>query len=404
MPAIVSCPNCNRKLRVPDELLGRRIKCPGCASTFAAAGDQSPSRKPPSEEDSLKSASPEPNRRSAAKDDIQEESDYRGTGAPVQRRRRKEEADDDEDDAGDDDRNRRRRRRRAEEVNDDEDAANVDDRRPRRRRPRTNWPRLRQGITLVLASWLVLIGSVIVAIIGGMLIACAGAPALNKALASGGPGNKPGNVGSSGFAALGGLAMLVVVFAIPFLFQTLKVLGYVFCLSAPRKHAARILAIVTLSLGGAALACFLLGTCAGGLGGFSTAGRGLIGNSAGVLSILFGLLRGVLVLAEYIVFLFFLRAVCLAVDDEFQASRVVAFMVGIVAFICVTLVSIFGLPIIMRAMVDISGNAGGQGLTTAGYLALAWFGILGLAFLGMVGWYIVLLFQVRAAIGDRIDS
>jgi len=36
MPAIVDCPSCNRKLRIPDELLGRKVKCPTCSTTFDA--------------------------------------------------------------------------------------------------------------------------------------------------------------------------------------------------------------------------------------------------------------------------------------------------------------------------------------------------------------------------------
>src|SRR5207245_719685 len=36
MPEIfVSCPQCERPLRVPDELVGRPAKCPACGLTFA---------------------------------------------------------------------------------------------------------------------------------------------------------------------------------------------------------------------------------------------------------------------------------------------------------------------------------------------------------------------------------
>ena len=30
MPSIVACPSCSRKLRVPEDLLGTRVKCPTC--------------------------------------------------------------------------------------------------------------------------------------------------------------------------------------------------------------------------------------------------------------------------------------------------------------------------------------------------------------------------------------
>src|SRR5437660_9135178 len=36
MPEIIDCPQCERKLRVPDDLLGRAVKCPTCGVTFTA--------------------------------------------------------------------------------------------------------------------------------------------------------------------------------------------------------------------------------------------------------------------------------------------------------------------------------------------------------------------------------
>jgi predicted Zn finger-like uncharacterized protein len=36
MPEIVNCPQCERQLRVPEELIGKKVKCPTCGSTFAA--------------------------------------------------------------------------------------------------------------------------------------------------------------------------------------------------------------------------------------------------------------------------------------------------------------------------------------------------------------------------------
>jgi len=36
MATIVDCPSCSRKLRVPEELLGKKVKCPTCSGTFDA--------------------------------------------------------------------------------------------------------------------------------------------------------------------------------------------------------------------------------------------------------------------------------------------------------------------------------------------------------------------------------
>jgi len=37
MPSVVACPSCQRQLRVPEELLGRKVECPNCGSTFESA-------------------------------------------------------------------------------------------------------------------------------------------------------------------------------------------------------------------------------------------------------------------------------------------------------------------------------------------------------------------------------
>ena len=53
MPEVVNCPQCDRKLRVPEELLGKKVKCPTCGNTFTAtagaavAGESAPAPPPP---------------------------------------------------------------------------------------------------------------------------------------------------------------------------------------------------------------------------------------------------------------------------------------------------------------------------------------------------------------------
>src|SRR5437773_6137619 len=44
MATTATCPQCSRQLRVPDELLGRLVKCPSCSTTFTAstAADEPP--------------------------------------------------------------------------------------------------------------------------------------------------------------------------------------------------------------------------------------------------------------------------------------------------------------------------------------------------------------------------
>src|ERR1051326_7157102 len=42
MPLTATCPNCSTKLRVPDELAGRRVKCSKCGTISPAGGGPEP--------------------------------------------------------------------------------------------------------------------------------------------------------------------------------------------------------------------------------------------------------------------------------------------------------------------------------------------------------------------------
>ena len=92
MPIQISCPSCQRQLRVPDNLMGKTVKCPSCQTAFEAVAEQAPPSAPAEEEP--------PRRRAEREESYQEE-------APVRRSRRSR---DDDDDDLDDDRPRRRRR------------------------------------------------------------------------------------------------------------------------------------------------------------------------------------------------------------------------------------------------------------------------------------------------------
>ena len=93
MPIQLTCPACQRQLRVPDNLVGQMVKCPGCKEAFKAVVEEAPpepppSRRPPDDDDRYRDEAPPPERR-------------------VSRR------DDDDLDEGDDDRGERRSRRRS---------------------------------------------------------------------------------------------------------------------------------------------------------------------------------------------------------------------------------------------------------------------------------------------------
>jgi predicted Zn finger-like uncharacterized protein len=54
MPIIVACPSCSGKLRVADELLGGKVRCPACNAIFTAESPPAPSDLGPEPESSWK--------------------------------------------------------------------------------------------------------------------------------------------------------------------------------------------------------------------------------------------------------------------------------------------------------------------------------------------------------------
>jgi predicted Zn finger-like uncharacterized protein len=62
MPMVIDCPSCNRKLNVPESLLGQLVKCPTCGATFTAVdkGPAIPSTPPPPEDPTYQPVDPDP--------------------------------------------------------------------------------------------------------------------------------------------------------------------------------------------------------------------------------------------------------------------------------------------------------------------------------------------------------
>jgi hypothetical protein len=47
MPIQINCPSCKGTVRVPEDLLGKRVQCPRCQATFVAEVDDEPRPTPP---------------------------------------------------------------------------------------------------------------------------------------------------------------------------------------------------------------------------------------------------------------------------------------------------------------------------------------------------------------------
>jgi predicted Zn finger-like uncharacterized protein len=135
MPEIISCPDCARQLRVPDNLIGKKVKCPGCNVMFtaAAAGPQAV----------------------VTREDYQE----------VRPRRREEEYDDrprrrPRDDYGDEEYDRPRRR----QYDDEYDGYREDP-----RRQRIGWRKVCTGINIYTIALWIWSGALVLMLLGLLL-------------------------------------------------------------------------------------------------------------------------------------------------------------------------------------------------------------------------------------------
>jgi predicted Zn finger-like uncharacterized protein len=94
MPNTIHCPSCNRELRVPDDLLGKKVKCPACSTTFTAsvAGPEPATQAAPAPLVLQESEPSEPARRRPVPDEQVDEGgaydqDYEPSARPPSARR-----------------------------------------------------------------------------------------------------------------------------------------------------------------------------------------------------------------------------------------------------------------------------------------------------------------------------
>jgi predicted Zn finger-like uncharacterized protein len=66
---MTSCPSCSKQLKVPDELIGRQVKCPACGTQFTAMGASSPGAIPSADQPRLEPAVGQPGGGYAGYDD-----------------------------------------------------------------------------------------------------------------------------------------------------------------------------------------------------------------------------------------------------------------------------------------------------------------------------------------------
>ncbi|MFO0876176.1 MAG: hypothetical protein U0840_02295 [Gemmataceae bacterium] len=456
MPEITSCPACDRKLRVPDEYVNKKVRCPGCGGMFNAVPltvPPAPSEPPPREEEPRPSrgdreSRPErdeptesrrgPERRRDRDEDNYEEDDPRPRGRPVRsdgfsdrrssrsgsdrdrdldddrpRRRTRQDDDDEDRDAPrrvrrDDDDDRPRRSRRDDDYDDD-----YGPRPPRREDVRKGWRGTRMGLHLVvIAGWLQLATyAVIILGVGVLLIVGVGTAAAFLQGGGAGPGQGPNPAAASGLIGLvGGFCIfLMVVGLLGFAEFVLRLVGIGMCMQVPasRNSSARGLAIAALSCAGAAVVINIGGSFLSGMGG-GLGGQGGLALAMTGTGNAFGWISNLLTLAGFICWMLCLRAICLDLRNTELAGRVVTVLISLLAYgfvagmILVVMVFAVGLGIFTAAQGGPGGPNAARAATaaTGGMIALCVVGLLlFLVHIGLYVWYILTVQQVR----DHVD-
>jgi hypothetical protein len=401
MPEIISCPDCSRKLRVPDDLIGKKVRCPGCNVMFmASAVEEAP--PPP----------PRRSSRSSPREDAIEEkprsSRHRAVRTtpddePPRARRRHEEEEE------------RRGRRRYEDEDEDEDRRedeedDYDDRYSSRAR-RDGWKKVRMGINLIIISVWVMLGTIGFSFCGGAIVGFTGA------MSAAGSNNPNAAMGAVATTGIGFILLMVVAGLLTLVSKGLQIAGHGFCIMVPPKRdsAIKVLALTTFALAIAQIAFNLLGnlisaltTPAGFAGAFGSSNPlGTFTAGTGI-SVAMGLLSLVCSIAWFVVFCLFLRSIALTVRNRGLADTIRTFMISVGAFLGAAIVlGAIMFAIIGAALVSTLGGAGGPpSRSTANafggamlvncFFALA----LGGGALALFVWYVVILHQVRGSL-DR---
>jgi predicted Zn finger-like uncharacterized protein len=405
MPQIITCPDCERKLRVPDNLLGKKVRCPSCSVLFKAAAGDIGAEDPTEEPD----AEPSVRRRPAVRDE-------RYADSPRSRRRHIDEEEEEDDrpprrrrideKKEEDDRPPRRRRideeeeeeerprRRRDEEDEDEDH----DRRPSLRDKKAGWNKVRIGINLVMIGIWVWLAGIVLGGLGVLL----GFVLVGSALFAGG-----GQTGLSSLGTGGIILLLSVGFYYLCLFAelVLRLTGYGLCMAVPprRDSGLKPLAITAFASAAAYVVFSILNLAVSGFTGFATSvSTRSGGNAAGSGLALMGWMCAV---ASFIVYLFFLRSLCNNVRARDQASKPITVLI---AFVCYWVVASFiggimlcaGGLTFFKAMQSQSASSAANSMGVWLIIFLVVLCLLVLVYLGMQVWYVMVLQKIRDAVAS----
>jgi hypothetical protein len=380
MPQIINCPDCHRKLRIPDSMLGKKVQCPGCGLQLKAVAVGPGGEEKLEELEELEEAPKQTSRSTMRR--------RPGSEDRISARPQRSSARSDEDD--------RRRSRRRDEDEDYPRSRRYRDEEEDPQQERRGWQKVRMGLQLVSVGLWVWIGCTFLA---GMLLMIVAVLFFHAAGTLGSEGPTESSVRSSVTSAGLGFILLMGsggLFAIGTFFETLlRLIGYGLCIAVPNKRgtALRPLAITAFAL--AALSTL-----------FSTGNTllNLRGHGSGVISIGVGLIA----LAGFIVFLFSVRSMCRYVGERRLGGQMITALIVFIVYPFLSGIILFVLMLLTVGSVISGLTSGGQNQANLG-AALDNLGIMGvvailvtavivLGYLGLEIWFISLLQRVRAAL------
>ena len=397
MPQNISCPDCGRKLRVPDNLLGKKVKCPGCGVKFVGEAAPEPEEELPPPRAAV-TTRPSGARRPRRSNDDEGEEDL-----PKSRRRR------DEEDEDGDDHPAPRRRGFDEDKDEDEDYGSQRSD-PSKGDVRQGWERVRFGVNLVITAAWISVATIGVAISGILILALFVGASLSTIVGGAGAGpmnqQQAGQVaGQAAGTAAGGMVggcmviALVVLLCLAIVVTRLTGLGFCMGVVPTRKtQALKGLAIAAFSLSIANLVLPMLSN------GFMAA----LGRNGGVVGFAGQGLTFALSIAEIVCFFLFLRGTAVAMRKDALARNLVFYLVGIGAY-AFLLIPMAIVALFLGAGAAVFGVASartGQAAAANAANAAAGFAMLGVSCfilliligVGLFVWYMVLLYQVRSAV------
>lgn len=356
MPVSVACPSCSRKLRIEDDLVGKKVRCPDCKTIFI--GD-------PNGPQPVAATPPASTGVSTARDEENRQLDKSTNGA---------------DDYQEEPRTRKRRGRRDDEDEDDEDGGET--RRLKSSEAREGWRWTGLGVSLCMYGLQTfLVGSTV--LLAGWLFS------MILGVIAGTSGQ--GTIVAVSFilfiiecVVFGGCTLAAII---------LSSIGHGFFSQVPNQPDTNLrpLSIGAMALWFGSLLLILsgyAGTCV--TSGVDARFLMLVYSCSSLLSFLASL-------AWFFVFWLFMRAICLECRDKDLARTTIYVMVVIPVYVVVGFLVLFMLSFLIVGGIALGGARAGVPVGAFILVVVAYFAFI-IIFLCLLLWASLVLPRIRKAI------